>query len=318
MSPPQVLISAHPFAEHTSVPLELLQSAGLGIRRHGFGRKPTAIELHGLLSGATALIAGTEPLPRELLAACPRLRVISRLGVGLDSIDIEFCQAQGITVLTTPDVATVAVAEYTLGLMLSLCRGIGSSDRALRQGQWQRHFGLGLAGTRLGLLGFGRIGQAISQRARALGMQVLAHDPGLRAEAHPGIEPCGFEELLAKAQILSLHLPLTPATRRLLDAEALSRLPPGSYLINTARGEIIDEAALYRALTTGHLAGAALDVFSQEPYTGPLSTLPNVILTPHQAANSRQARIAMETAAASNVVAFLRGVRAERRRADGS
>ena len=304
---PQVLISAHPFAEHASAPLELLRSAGFGIRRHGLSRKPSPSELHGLLSGATALIAGTEPLSRELLAACPSLRVISRLGVGLDSIDTAFCQRQGIAILTTPDVATVAVAEYTLGLMLSLCRGIGISDRAMRQGQWQRHFGLGLAGTRLGLLGLGRIGQAVAQRAQALGMQVLAHDPWLRPEAPPGIEPCGFEELLAKAQILSLHLPLTPATRHLLDAQALARLSPGSYLINTARGEIIDEAALYQALASGHLAGAALDVLSQEPYSGPLATLPNVILTPHQAANSRQARIAMETAAASNLVAFLRG-----------
>ncbi|MEZ0372497.1 MAG: phosphoglycerate dehydrogenase [Candidatus Sericytochromatia bacterium] len=309
MSIPEILISAHPFAEAGPHPLELLAAAGFAVRRHGLNRRPQAAELAPLLVGSQGLIAGTEALSRDLLAHSPQLRVISRLGVGLDSIDLDFCRARGITVLTTPDAATVAVAEYTLGLMLALCRGIITSHEGLRAGRWQRCFGLELANSRLGLLGFGRIGRAVASRAQALGMSVAAHDPELPETifANAGVTRLGLNELLASSQILSLHLPLNPQTRGLLDERALELLPPGAFLINTSRGGIVDETALCYALDAGRLAGAALDVFSTEPYTGPLSQCPNTILTAHMAANSSQARQAMELAAVRNLLAFFEG-----------
>lgn len=308
ITPPQILISAYPFAQQSPAPIEILHHAGLAVRRHPFQRKPTAAELKSLLQGVQGLIAGTEVLSAGILSGNPELQVISRIGVGLDSVDLTYCAQQGITVLTTPDAATESVAEYTLGLILALCRGIVSSHQALRQGSWQRHFGLELTGARLGLLGFGRIGRAVAGKARGLGLQVQACDPRLSAAeiADAGAEPLSWQDLLASSHILSLHLPLHDDTHHLLDAQALAQMPQGSYLINTARGPIVDEAALFRALVAGHLAGAALDVFGQEPYTGPLLQLDNVILTAHQAANSRQARLAMETAAARNLAAFWR------------
>lgn len=302
----QILISAHPFGQFETQALEQLQNCGFELVRHALMRRPTQQELRQLLQGVQGVLAGTESFSADLLQNAPELRVISRLGVGTDSIDLEACRKLGIEVLTTPDIASEAVAEYTLGLMIALGRGLVQSHQALRAGCWQRHFGLGLAGTQLGLLGCGRIGQKVAAKAQLLGMNVAVHDPSLNPQTAQelGLKLYPFEDLLASSQILSLHLPLNASSYKLLNARTLALMPSGSYLINTSRGGIVDEEALLAALQSGQLAGAALDVFEQEPYQGPLSGLENVILSAHMAANSRAARIQMEAQATHNLIQF--------------
>lgn len=301
---PTVFISAYPFAQFNQAPLARLQAAGMEILRHPFERKLNSDELLPYLQQADAVIAGTEQFAAQLLHQCPRLKFISRLGVGTDNIDLDACQQLGIQVLTTPDAATEAVAEYCLGLILTLCRGIGFSHQQLRAGQWQRYFGLELNQARLGLIGFGRIGQTVARKAQALGMQVNTYDPLVSVDVFDmlAVQSMSLTALLKNSQIVSLHAPANVETHHLLNIQTLAMMQQGAYVINTARGSLIDESALYESLKSGHLAGAALDVFETEPYTGPLNELDNIILSAHQAANSQAARIRMEVQAVENLL----------------
>lgn len=248
----------------------------------------------------------------DLRRAQPRLRVVGRAGVGVDNIDVAAARQVGVIVVNAPLASTDAVAEHTLALMLALARHLPQADASLRRGEWRKSEFLGteLGGKTLGLIGLGRIGAAVAERARALGMAVVAYDPLLSPEeiAVRGARPLGLQALLAEADYLSLHVPLTPETRGLLDAHALARLRPGARLVCTARGGLVDEAALLAALDTGRLAGAALDVFEEEPpRPGPLLNHPALILTPHIAAQTveAQARAALDIVA--EVLAALRG-----------
>jgi D-3-phosphoglycerate dehydrogenase len=289
----QVLVSAWPFTQAPA--LERLTQAGWHVTCNPYSHKLSIPELIPLVGNCHALIAGTEPITGDVLAAAPHLRVIVRMGVGVDNIALAAAAQRNIQILTTPDAATHSAAEFTLGLMLNLARGISISDRALHKGLWQRHFGTELAGKTLGLLGFGRIAQAFAPLAQMLGMQVQAHDPHTASQMQAlQVTPVDFTCLLATSDVLSLHCPLTPATQGILDTSEIQSMKPGALLLNTARGALINEQALLHALTHGPLAGAALDVFDKEPYQGPLCGLPNVILTAHMAANSREARARME------------------------
>ncbi len=289
----QVLVSAWPFTQAPA--LERLTQAGWHVTCNPYSHKLSVPELIPLVGNCHALIAGTEPITGDVLAAARHLRVIVRMGVGVDNIALAAAAQRNIQILTTPDAATHSAAEFTLGLMLNLARGISFSDRALHQGLWQRHFGTELAGKTLGLLGFGRIAQAFAPLAQMLGMQVQAHDPHTASQMQAlQVTPVDFTCLLATSDVLSLHCPLTPATQGILDTSEIQSMKPGALLLNTARGALINEQALLHALTHGPLAGAALDVFDKEPYQGPLCGLPNVILTAHMAANSREARARME------------------------
>lgn len=289
----QVLVSAWPFTQ--ALALDQLVQAGWHVTCNPHGHKLSVPELLPLVGTCHALIAGTEPINGEVLAAASHLQVIVRMGVGVDNIDLAAASQRGVQILTTPDAATRSAAEFTLGLMLNLARGISFSDRALHQGHWQRHFGTELAGKTLGLLGFGRIAQALAPLGQMLGMQVQAHDPYTESQMLTAqVTPVDFATLLATSDVLSLHCPLTPATHGLLSTSELQSMKPGALLLNTARGALINEAALIHALTHSPLAAAALDVFDEEPYQGPLCDLPNVVLTAHMAANSREARARME------------------------
>ncbi len=247
-------------------------------------------ELRRRLGEARALIVRNRTrVDRALLAAAPRLRVVGRLGVGLDNIDLEACRARGIVVRPAVGANAGAVAEYVIGAALLLLRDLAGATARLLAGEWPRrdYVGRELAGKTLGLLGYGRIARAVAQRAAALEMHIAAHDPYIAPEdlARQGVRSLSLEELLEQADVLSLHLPLTPETRHLLDARRIVRMKNGAVLINTARGGILEEAALVAALREGRLAGAALDVFEEEPLT-PASAarfrgVPNLILTPH-------------------------------------
>jgi D-3-phosphoglycerate dehydrogenase len=241
-----------------------------------------------------------------------RLQVIGRAGVGVDNIDLPAASARNIVVVNAPEAVTLAVAELTLSLLLALARRVPFADAGMRQGQWRKKElkGSELSGKTLGIIGIGRIGAAVAERAGAFGMHVIGHDPLLEPEQirQRSTEPAAFDRLLADADYICLHLPLNDETRGMIDHETLQRMKPGARLISVARGGIVDEAALLEALDSGHLAGAALDVFSVEP-PGETRLIqhPNMISTPHIGAQTVEAQIKAGTDIATEVLAALRG-----------
>ena len=253
---------------------------------------------------------------RGLVNAATRMRVVGRLGVGLDNIDLEACSEAGIAVRPAVGANAIAVAEYVMGAMLALLRPVFGMTESLTAGEWPRQghaFGAELAGKTLGLVGLGMIAQKVAARSRGFEMAITAYDPHLAVD-HPawnGVDQLPLEELLRRADVLTLHVPLTEETRSLIGAEELRLMKPTSILINTSRGGVVDEAALAGALRAGVIAGAAVDVFTREPL-GPeqisiLAGAPNLILTPHLAGNSREA---VERVAATTVTAVLETLRA--------
>ncbi len=265
-------------------------------------------ELLAALPSADALIVRNRTqVDAALLDSAPRLRVVGRLGVGLDNIDVESCKARGIRVIPATGANARSVAEYVVTTAAMLLRGAYQSSGEVVQGKWPRarlSEGRETLGKTLGLIGFGDIGRQTAALAQAFGMRVVAHDPMLRDDdpvwQRSGVAPCGLDALLAEADAVSLHVPLVPATRHLLDARRLAAMRPGAVLINTARGGVVDESALAAALRQGHLAGAALDVFEREPLPAgsPLDGVPNLVLTPHIGGVTREAnaRVSMRIA----------------------
>ncbi len=252
----------------------------------------------------------------NLLSIVPRVRFVQRVGVGYDNLDLEALQAAGVAAAYTPGANAVAVAEHTILLMLALLKRFAAAESATRQGGWPTvelvQAGIGeLANTTVGLVGFGNIGRAVAQRLTPFGSRLLytarhAADP--ETEQQFGVRYVSFDDLLASSAIVSLHLPLSEATRGLIGEAELAKMPAGAFLINTSRGELIDEAALRRALVSGKLAGAALDVLSNErPGGNPFADLPQVIVTPHLAGGSRAGIERALQMAIANVARFLRG-----------
>lgn len=278
------------------------------------GHDPARIVAAG--GGAAAIFVYHATIDAELLDQLPQLRVVARCGSGYDKVDVEAAHARGVEVVYVPDYGTEDVADHTLALLLACARRVPQSDRALRAGQWLPYAGLGamqrLRGGTLGLLGFGRIARAAAKRAHAFGMELLVHDPGvddvLLAQAGAG-RARDLADLLARADALSIHLPLTPATHRLIGAPELAAMKPGALLVNTSRGEIVDEDALAAALAGGHLGGAGLDVFEVEPLPqdSPLIGLESAVVTPHSAAFSEQALAELRSRALDDALRVLAG-----------
>ncbi|HET6520490.1 MAG TPA: NAD(P)-dependent oxidoreductase [Geminicoccaceae bacterium] len=273
-------------------------------------------ELRAALGAARALIVRNRTRVRgALLEAAPRLAVVGRLGVGLDNIDVEACRARGIEVIPATGANDDAVAEYVVAAVLLLMRGAFMASGEVATGRWPRErlIGREVMGRTLGLLGFGGTARAVARRAVPLGMAVVAHDPQIEADspvwsAH-GVAPVGFEALLHGSDALSLHVPLTPATRGLIDARALGAMRRGAVLVNAARGGVVDAAALVEALKDGHLGGAALDVFETEPLPAdnPFAAgdVPNLILTPHVAGVTAESNVRVSRLIADAVRAHL-------------
>jgi D-3-phosphoglycerate dehydrogenase len=259
-----------------------------------------------------AVISRTVDLTAAAIAACPSLKVISKHGVGVSNIAVAAATQRGIPVYVTPGANAQSVAELTIGLMLAAARRIAHLDHELREGRWTRaQDGLQLAGRRLGLLGFGQVGQRVARVAQALGMEVHAHDPMLQGACPvPGVQlHASLDSLLPVSDVLSLHVPLTRATRNLVDAAALDKLPRNAVLVNTARGEVVDEPALVERLGDGRLAAAGLDTMAAEPLPAdhPLTHLNNVVLTPHVGGSTAAALAAMAEGAARNILGYLQG-----------
>ncbi len=258
------------------------------------------------------VIRSATQLDAALLERAERLKVIGRAGVGIDNVDVEAATQRGIVVVNAPESTVVSAAEHTVGLLVALARNIPQAHAALKQGRWERsrYGGVELAEKTLGVLGLGRIGQQVARRALGLGMRVVAYDPFVSRERFRelGAERVeSVDEVYAAADFITLHLPLTEETRGSVDAAAFASMRDGVRIVNAARGELVDEAALVEALRSGKVAGAAIDVFSAEPYTGPLLELDNVVVTPHLAASTSEAQDRAGIVVAEQVAAALEG-----------
>lgn len=308
---PRVLVTPFMLRAGDWPALEILRTGGCEIVFPPEGRSSmdpaTPLEL---LHGVEAVLAGAEPYTRDTLGAT-NLRVIARMGVGYDAVDVPAATDHRIAVTITPGTNEPSVAETALSLMLGVVRGQPARDREVRDGAWKRQSLPRLAGKTLGLAGLGRIGRAIVPRAQAFGLKIIACDPFAPtafAEQY-GIELVSFEDLLARSDILSLHMPCTPETFDVMNAKTFAKMKPGAIFINTARGGLVDERALHDALKSGHLAGAGLDVFKVEPLPldSPLLTLDNVLLSPHMGGLDDESQIAMSSLAAQCIVDLHQG-----------
>lgn len=291
-SGPKRLILADPLLPEG---LEVLRAtAALAVEDHTTDDRTA---LAGALRGASGLIVRSRTkVDAELIDASDALEVIGRAGAGVDNIDMDAATRRGIAVLNAPGANTYSTAELAFALLLAVARHLPEADRSVRAGEWNRKAlrGTQLCGKTLGVLGAGRIGSEVIRRGRALGMRVVAHDPYVTAERANdlGVELVSLEELLSVAEVLTIHVPLTDENRGLIGAEEISRMPSGGILVNAARGGLVDEAALARALASGHLAGAGLDVYEREPLPedSPLRSAPNVVFTPHIGASTEEAQ----------------------------
>lgn len=300
-----VYIALGQFAEQDDRPLQILQQSGFTIQRNTLGRRLRREEMAPNLREADAVLAGVEPYDAEILQSLPRLRCISRCGIGTDSIDLKTAERQKVAVLTTPEEVVQPVAEMTVAMLFALARNFPLHADDFRNGRWKKHTGHLLSEWTLGLIGFGRIGQEVERCLRPFHPRVLVTDPAVKEDRIPPTAVhCDLDRLLGESDVVSLHAGRSPEDGPLLGRAELARMKPGSRLINTARGYLVEETALLENLKSGRLSGAALDVFGEEPYSGPLCGLPQVLLTPHVATLTRASRAAMELRSARNVIEF--------------
>ena len=299
----KIAITTSSFAQYSKEPLDLLKKAGIEYILNPFGRQLTEDETIDLLKGCIGVAAGTEPLTARVMDSLPELKVISRCGTGIDNVDLKAASGRGIAVCNTPDGPTLAVAELTLAYALSLLRKIPQMDREMRAGTWKKRMGNILRGKKLGIIGFGRIGQSVASVFSALGVEVAFNDPIVSSER---FKKMTISDLLPWADILSLHCSKSGGECSLFGIDELSRMKPGSWIINASRGGLVEEKALYDLLKSGRLAGAAIDVFKHEPYDGPLNELDNVIITAHIGSYTVESRILMETDTIKNLIERLR------------
>jgi phosphoglycerate dehydrogenase-like enzyme len=310
---PRVLIAAREVVLVQDRYRDVLEAAGLELVFPDPGRPDqlSEDELLAALEGVEATVAGSEPYTARVLAAHPQLRVIARVGVGYDAVDVATATARGVAVTIAPGTNHGSVAEHTFALMLGFTRHLPARHQGVATSGWPRFISLPLRGRTLGLAGLGRIGKAVAVRAAAFEMRVLAYDPFPdRTFCHTyGITLVPFEQLLAESDFLSLHLPLTPQTRHIINRETLAKMKPGAVLVNTSRGGLVCEAELMVALREKKLGGAALDVFETEPLPAdhPLRAMPDVVLTPHAAGVDIRSLGDMARSAAEAVVALRRG-----------
>ena len=275
------------------------------------GKPLSSSEVADLLPGVDGFIAGLDAIDRAALEKTDRLKVISRYGVGVDNVDLEACKEKGIVVTNTPGANSVSVAELALALMLALARQIPEAVQNVQQGKWPRFSGISLEGKTIGILGLGAIGKQLARRLAGFDCRIIAYDPFADAQYAQanGITLAGMDEVISAADFLSLHLPLTPDTKGMVNEVFLSKMKKGSFLINTARGEVVDETALLSSLESGHLCGAGLDAFATEPPdpTNPLLRLPQVVATPHLGAQTDGATSNMGWYAMLECLAVLNG-----------
>jgi D-3-phosphoglycerate dehydrogenase len=308
----KILVTPTSFGPNAKSPAkDMLERFASEIVYNPHGRPLQPGELLALLGGVEGVVAGVDFFDASVFAGAPdTLKVVSRYGTGYDRVDVMAAARRGVVVTNTPGVNSESVADLAFALMLAAARRIPALDASVKRGEWPRTTGMELFGKTLGILGLGAIGRAVARRAQGFSMRVLAYDPYMDAEyaGKNGIEPCAFDEAVAAADILSLHMPLTDAMRGCIGAEAISRMKPGAIVVNTARGGLIDEDAAYEALVSGQLGGLGLDAFAMEPPgKNKLLELDNVIATPHAGSSTREATAAMGVMAVRNLMDVLAG-----------
>ena len=312
----RIVVTCPPMQRTAEEWLPSLTERGIAVEIPQVTQHVSRADLERILPTCDGIIAGDEPLDRALLAsAAPRLRVISRWGVGIDNVDLQAAGELGIEVRNTPAAFADEVADVAIGYMIMLARHLHAIDAGVRAGEWPKPQGVSLAGRTLGIVGLGAIGRAVAKRGLAMGMTVVGTDPTRQAAAAAvelGVHLLALDDVIATADVLSLNLPMSPANHHLLDADRVARMKPGAFLVNTARGPLVDEVALVDALSSGRIAGAALDVFETEPLPAhsPLRGLPNVILGAHNASNTAEAVRRVNRLAIDNLLAVLEAVRA--------
>lgn len=301
----KIAITTTSFGQFDKAPLELLSGRGFEIVLNPHGRKLAGGEVVDLCRDAIGIVAGTESLDEAVLEQLQILKVISRCGTGMDNVDLKAAERLGIKVLNTPDAPTLAVAELAVGLIISLMRRVCCMDAAVRRGEWKKMMGNQLSGKTVGIIGFGKIGKKTAELLALLGCKIIFYDVAVDA-AQEDFERVGLQGLLGRSDIVVLHV---SSKTEIIGNDELKLMKQGAWIVNLSRGGVVGEDALYHALKEGYLSGAALDVFEQEPYTGPLKDLDNIILTPHIGSYARESRIAMELQAVENL---LKGLEARR------
>lgn len=307
----KILVTASPLQRDQNHPaMDLLRRSGYELIWNPT-RKPLAGgELIAALRGCQGCLAGVDFFSRDVLTACPDLRVISRYGVGYDRVDLDAAREFHIAVSNTPGVNAEAVGELTMGLLLSVARRIPQLDRSTRDGQWTQYTGMELCGKTVAILGLGAIGRVVARCCAGFGMRVTAWSPHIDRDycRNHNIAVRPWPAILEEADVVTLHMPLTAKTHHLIDAAAIARMKPGAILLNAARGGIVDEDAAYAALVDGRLSGFGLDAFASEPPgNSPLFDLPNVVVTPHVGSHTKEGTDQMAFQAAGNLLALLEG-----------
>ena len=293
----KILVTTSSFGKADSMPLDFLKRFA-EVALNPYGRKLTTEEFIALSDGMDGVIAGVERITAEALQMRPNIKVISRCGVGMDSLDMEACDRLGIKYFNTPNAPVHSVAELAVTVMLNLLKKISVMDAKLKQGSWSKETGYMLEGKKIGIIGFGRIGQRVAQLLSAFGTEIAYSDIQKVSDQYSYMQK---DELLAWADVITVHASSCDG-KYLIGQQELQRMKPTAFLVNTSRGKFIDEEALYTTLQEKKIAGAALDVFHEEPYKGKLCELEQVILTPHIASSAKEGRAVMEMEAAKNVL----------------
>jgi len=306
----KVLISPSSFGNITLEPINILKEEGYEIINNPFGRKLTEAEVIEHAKGCIGIVAGVEPLTSKVMDSLPHLKCISRVGVGMDNVDLEYAKQKGISVVNTPNGPTRAVAELTLAMTLSLLRKIPQADAALKNKQWKKQTGNLIFQKQIGVIGLGRIGRLVAELFRGIGNPVIGYDlyPDYQWAKKFGIQIKSFDEVISESDIITLHIPGNADKTPVISQNELTKMKSNAFLINIARGGVVDEQALYSALKENKLAGAAVDVFSNEPYDGPLCDLENIILTPHLGSYAAEGKLQMEIDAVNNLINTLKGL----------
>ena len=303
----KILITTIPFGDPQPKPLEMLKNAGIEYTINPFKRKITEDDLKKIISEYDGLIAGTEIISKEVIDLAEKLKIIARVGVGTDGVDLNYAKDKNIKVTYTPDAPGPAIAELTVGFMYSLLRSTHSSNIQIREGKWNRSIGRSFSDMTIGVIGAGRVGSKVIDLIDKIGCKNLIvsdvyHNESLREQY--GFDWATKQEVFEQADIITFHVPLTADANGMVKKEQLLSMKADVLIINTARGGIIDENDLYDVMQTGHIGGVAIDVFEQEPYSGPLINIDRCLLTPHIGSASRECRAKMELESVQEIIRF--------------
>ena len=305
----KLFVSTHPFSSTSEVPMQLIEENNIKLSTNEYGRKITTKELAEDIKDAEVLVAGTEKITEEVFRNAPNLKLISRVGIGLDGIDFDLCKKYGVKVAYTPDAPTMAVAELCVGMILDLARKITETNINIKNGIWHRHMGTLLYGKTVGIFGMGRIGKSLIHLLQPFNVKFLVHDiaPDLAYGRLYNVEFVTKNKLLESSDVVSINLPLKDDTKDYISKYELDLMKESAILINSARGGIVNESDLYTALKNKIIAAAAIDVFEEEPYKGNLIELDNCLLTCHMGASTIDSRTDMEVQAIEEAIRYKNG-----------